>query len=661
MIEMTKHIPEILAPAGDKACFLAAIAAGADAVYCGLKHFSARMEADNFSISEVAALAALGREKGVKTYLTINTLLKPGDLQAAGRLLDRVSRHIKPAGIIFQDLGLISLARQVGYEGELHLSTLANATHPAVFETAAKLGVNRVVVPRELNLDEVKQMAEACPEDMTLELFIHGALCYCVSGRCYWSSYHGGKSGLRGRCVQPCRRIYDSSDRKGDSKRLFSCLDLSLDVLTKPLLSVPQVGSWKIEGRKKGPHYVYYTVTGYRMLRDDPNNAKTKKDALELLELALGRPSSHSIFLPQRPFVPLEPGNETGSGLLIGISKQGQGGKAFFSTRQELLPGDFLRVGYQDQPGHRTMRIRRFVPKKGRVDIPGDKGRVYSGTKVFLIDRREQGLVKAINDLDKELKQISEEKTTSSSFNPKMPQPFRGSDCFLDQVLHRNPPKGKFKPGTAIWLSPNSLERTPRPILNKVWWHLPPVIWPNEEQAWRELIATAVKNGAKDFVLNAPYQLSLFKEQKDSLRFHAGPFCNISNALALQELHDLGFSSAFVCPELAKDDFLALPAKSPIPLGVVFKGMWPLGISRIIADETPLMSPLYSQKKEICWVRKYDQNYWIFPGWPLDLSKERKLLERAGYSMFLEIQESWPKDVPEPHRISTFNWDLTLF
>lgn len=658
---MTKQKPEILAPAGDKSCFLAAIAAGADAVYCGLKHFSARMEADNFSIGELSALASLGREKGVKTYIAMNTLLKPNDLQSAGRLLDRVVRHIKPDGIIFQDLAMISLARQVGYEGELHLSTLSNATHPEALKTAAKLGINRVVIPRELNMDEAKQMAEACPDEMNLELFIHGALCYCVSGRCYWSSYHGGKSGLRGRCVQPCRRIYGGSNRKDEPKRLFSCQDLSLDVLTKPMLSVPQISSWKIEGRKKGPHYVYYAVSGYRLLRDEPNNAQSRKNALELLDLALGRPSSHSTFLPQRPFVPLDPSNETGSGMLIGISKQENGKKAFFKTRQELLPGDFLRVGYQDQPGHRTMRIRKFVPKKGRVDIPFGKGPVFSGTKVFLIDRREHGLVQAINDLEKELQAINEEKTTSSNFNVKMPVPFKGNDNKIEQLLQRNPPKGKIRGGTAIWLSKNSLERTPRHAIMKSWWHLPPVIWPNEEKEWIDLIKDAVKLGAKDFVLNASWQMSIFEDINTDLRFHAGPFCNISNSLAVEELKTLGFSSVYVCPELAKDDFTAIPATSPLPTGVVIKGMWPLGISRIIAEETPLMSPLYSRMKEICWVRKYDQNYWIFPGWPLDLGKERKTLEKSGYSMFLEIRESWPKAVPEPQRISNFNWDLTLF
>ncbi len=595
---MNEHKPEILAPAGDKSSFLAAIAAGADAVYAGLKHFSARMEAYNFATGELAALAELGRENGVKTYIPMNTLVKPDDMDSAARLIDRVARSVKPDGLIIQDLSMVEIAHQAGYEGELHLSTLANVSHPKALKAAAELGVNRVVVPRELNLDEIKQMAEACPENMTLEMFVHGALCYSVSGRCYWSSFFGGKSSLRGRCVQPCRRLYGGAKRKDAPKRLFSCLDLSLDVLTKPTLSIPQVSSWKIEGRKKGPHYVYYTVTAYRMLRDNPNDAKSKKDASELLDLALGRPTSHSVFLPQRPYTPLEPANETGSGFLIGITKQEKNGKPYFNCRQELLNGDFLRIGYQDQPGHQTLKIRKFIPKRGKVSIPvKGKTRLRSGTKVFLIDRREEGLVMALKQLEKKLSKIKVAEKTASNIRLEMPHPHPMPERVARHTLQRNPPKGKTKFGTDVWLSLNALKRTPRPAVSKIWWHLPPVIWPNEEAEIQKTIDICLSGGGRDFVLNAPWQIAMFPKD-DRLRFHAGPFCNVSNPLTVAELADMGFSSAYVSPELARDDFLALPAASPIPLGVIISGMWPLGISRIMADEANLMSPMYSQKKK---------------------------------------------------------------
>ncbi|MDO5483916.1 MAG: peptidase U32 family protein, partial [Desulfovibrionaceae bacterium] len=323
----TPQCPEILAPAGDTACFLAALGAGADAIYLGLKHFSARMQAENFSLTELSRLTDLAHAENVRVYVAMNTLVKPAESAAAYRLIHRLAQQVRPDGLIIQDLALLDLARQAGFEGGLFLSTLANLTHPEALMQAADLGANRVILPRELSIDEIRRMGEACPPGLDLECFVHGALCYCVSGRCYWSSYMGGKSGLRGRCVQPCRRVYrqggpaiqalwqQAQEKKGEagqhrkpaapsspprpqksmprskehSGRFFSCLDLSLDVLAKTLLDIPHLVSWKIEGRKKGPHYVYHVVTAYRILRDNPGDAKARKYAEEVLEMALGR------------------------------------------------------------------------------------------------------------------------------------------------------------------------------------------------------------------------------------------------------------------------------------------------------------------------------------------------------------------------------------
>ncbi len=333
--------PEILAPAGSQEAFLAALAAGADAVYCGLKRFSARMAAQNLTLQELSALARSARRQGSKVYVAFNTLVKPGELDEAGGLLRDLKRHVRPEALIVQDLSLVALARQVGFEGEIHLSTLANVSFPAGLQVAAAgLGVQRVVVPRELSVDEIKAMARACPDGLGLEVFVHGALCYGVSGRCYWSSYLGGKSGLRGRCVQPCRRFYSQGGR---TRRFFSCQDLSLDVLVKLLTGVAQVRGWKIEGRKKGPHYVYHAVRAYRLLRDcgsDPQQrADAKKEALDLLGRALGRGANHFRFLPQRPWHPIQTAAHTGSGLLMG-ALQGTVAKPYLVPREDLLAGE---------------------------------------------------------------------------------------------------------------------------------------------------------------------------------------------------------------------------------------------------------------------------------------------------------------------------------
>src|SRR6056297_1890619 len=212
--------PIILAPAGDIHSFLAAIAAGADAIYCGLKIFSARMEADNFSIEELARLTQFAHSKRVQVYVAFNSIIKESETDKVLRILDKLTRYTDVDALIIQDTAMVSLADQAGFKGKLHLSTLANCTHPAGLEAAHKAGFSRVVLPREFNLDEIRAMAAAVPGTMDLEVFVHGALCYAVSGRCYWSSWFGGKSALRGRCVQPCRRMYEQNRKKA---RYFSC------------------------------------------------------------------------------------------------------------------------------------------------------------------------------------------------------------------------------------------------------------------------------------------------------------------------------------------------------------------------------------------------------------------------------------------------------
>jgi Collagenase and related proteases len=206
------------------------------------------MQADNFSLRGLAGLADMAHSENRRIYVAMNTILKPGELEFAGSQL-KFWPKCAPRRLIVQDLGAVDLARQAGYEGQIHLSTLANVTHQGALKTAWEMGASRVILPRELSIDEIKSLSDACPEGLELELFVHGALCYCVSGRCYWSSYMGGKSSLRGQCVQPCRRVYKQGSKES---AFFSCLDLSLDVLVKTLLPVEKLVSWKLEGGGKG-------------------------------------------------------------------------------------------------------------------------------------------------------------------------------------------------------------------------------------------------------------------------------------------------------------------------------------------------------------------------------------------------------------------------
>lgn len=740
----TSTRPEILAPAGDTPSFLAALAAGADAIYLGLKHFSARMQAENFGLTELSRLTDLAHAESARVYVAMNTLVKPDEPAAAYRLISRLTTQARVDGLIVQDLAMIDLARQAGFAGELALSTLANVTHPGALVEAKKLGANRVILPRELSIDEIRLMGEACPDGLDLELFIHGALCYCVSGRCYWSSYMGGKSGLRGRCVQPCRRVYrqggpaaqalvrnaereemdrarqeqsrmdiarkdrrggsgrDNRDgrdgrdgrdsqfrsrneatafaqgrrssrqgalrspgRKEHSGRWFSCLDLSLDVLAKTLLDIPHLVSWKIEGRKKGPHYVYHVVTAYRMLRDNPGDPKARKTAEEILQMALGRPATRARFLPQKDNIPTSPEGQTSSGLMAGKIRIEQDGSVVLKPHLELLPQDYLRVGVEDERWHATLPVTRRIPKGGSLIIRLPKHKTpKAGTSVFLIDRREPELMRILKGWQARLDQLPGRQSKAVESSPRMPAPVKARprpDMYIRSAI----PQGKEMRGgknqlQALWLSPRSADIS-RTMVSRICWWLPPVVWPGDEEALSRSVSRLWRDGARHFVCNEPWQRGMFPDALDEdADLLVGPFCNAANASALGVLARMGFTGAFVSPELPREEMLALPKQSPLPLGAVISGFWPVGISRFgllgVKPNEPFLSPM----GEPFWARQYGGNIWIYPGWPMDLTAKRQEMAAAGYGFFAHMLENPPASLPEMKRESLFNWDGAL-
>ncbi|MCP4747211.1 MAG: U32 family peptidase [Desulfobacteraceae bacterium] len=649
--------PEILAPAGSRDAFLAALAAGADAIYCGLKKYSARMAAVNFSLEELIPLAELAKKMSVKLYLTFNTLVKPDELQPLGRQLDVINRHLRPDGLIIQDLAVGALARQVGFEGQLHLSTLANVTNPQALKGLGKTyGIERVVLPRELNVDEIKLMAQACPQDMGLELFVHGALCYGVSGRCYWSSLLGGKSGLRGRCVQPCRRRYAQEQV---SERYFSCQDFSLDVLVKSLAPIPSIRAWKIEGRKKGPHYVYYTVTAYKMLRDEGRDPQLKKAAVQLLERSLGRLGTHYGFLPQRPQKAIDTSEHTGSGLFAGVV-QGSKDKPYLEPRFELLARDRLRIGYEDDDGHKTVKLSKFVPKHGKYYFDPSLGRLPGkGTSVFLVDRREPALDEKIQSMASKLATNGDLSINDSYFALRLPPAAaRKPDYRLMHVL-RKPGEHMRKTSLALWLNPELVKRMPAAEMEQAWWWLPPVIWPEETELWQKTIIMLRAKGARRFMLNAPWQMVFFK-RLGRLNLWGGPFCNFSNPMAIRAFKLAGGRGVIVSPELARADLKALAAKSVLPLGVVVFGNWPFCVSRTLAHNFKLGQPFTSPRGEAGWVQKHGSLYWAYPNWLLDLRKVQNDLINMGYGLLIHLDEPIPSGISIKKRPGDWNWEIGL-
>lgn len=245
---------EILAPAGGYDALVAAVRCGANAVYLGGKALNARRNASNFSDEELREAVAYCHARNVKVYLTLNTLVADSELETAYDAIECACNSHADA-LILQDIGLVSLVRQVCPDMPMHASTQMSVQSIEGVRELEKMGFARVVLPRELSESEIA--AIAAKTDMELEYFVHGALCMCVSGQCLMSSVLGGRSGNRGLCAQPCRLPFGINGKGGNA---LSLKDLSLvDELRR--LEEAGVCSFKIEGRMKRPEYVAAAVT----------------------------------------------------------------------------------------------------------------------------------------------------------------------------------------------------------------------------------------------------------------------------------------------------------------------------------------------------------------------------------------------------------------
>ncbi|NYT06336.1 MAG: U32 family peptidase, partial [Methanomicrobiales archaeon] len=274
-------IPELLAPAGSPEALRAAVAAGADAVYLGGRHFGARKYAANFSDEELSAAIAYCHARDVRVYVTVNTLVRDDELAAAGAYLCWLHDEGADA-VLVQDAGICALAREAVPDLPLHASTQMTVHSAAGVLWAVQQGIRRVVLARECSLGDVERIGSLCRDrHVGLEVFVHGALCYCYSGQCLFSSMIGGRSGNRGTCAQPCRKPYTpvagSPEDEGNPARmhdiplaeryLLSPRDLCIYPHLERVASAP-VCSLKIEGRMKSAEYVAIVVDIYRRALD---------------------------------------------------------------------------------------------------------------------------------------------------------------------------------------------------------------------------------------------------------------------------------------------------------------------------------------------------------------------------------------------------------
>src|SRR6476646_1435427 len=285
---------ELLAPAGDRLCITAAVENGANAVYFGLEcGFNARARATNLHIEALPEVMSYLHERGVRGFVTLNTLVFPSELQTIEQHIVRLTEAGVDA-VLVQDLGLVRLLRTVSPDLAVHASTQMTLTSGECIRAAAELGIERVVLARELSIPEIQTIHSQTAVE--LEVFVHGALCVAYSGQCLTSESLGGRSANRGQCAQACRLPYDlvcdgEDVDLGEVKYLLSPQDLAAYALVPELINAG-VSSFKIEGRLKTPEYVANITRQYRRALDAATADRaanfTEQDVSEM-ELSFSR------------------------------------------------------------------------------------------------------------------------------------------------------------------------------------------------------------------------------------------------------------------------------------------------------------------------------------------------------------------------------------
>jgi len=372
--------PELLAPAGRIETFCAALDAGADAVYAGAHAFNARMRAPNFTIDELTRMADYAHRSGKKLYLTVNTIVKDTELNALKQLL-RDMRAIHPDALIVQDIGTARLAQRICPDIPLHASTQMTIHNVDGALAAQKMGFARVILARECTIEEIREIRCSC--EIELETFVHGAMCYSMSGQCFASGLIHGKSANRGRCLQPCRRLFqgipenagnrsesnkeettDPSSPLSDENRCFPAYSMR-DLCAAPILErliASGISCFKIEGRMKPPEQVAQIVRAYRLLIDawPKITAEVMEESRQLLETAVGREPHTGYYLSSTP--PVLGAKETQSGRPVGRSESADTPGFFrISPRVPLKVGDRLRVQLNPNSPPQGFTIRQIL------------------------------------------------------------------------------------------------------------------------------------------------------------------------------------------------------------------------------------------------------------------------------------------------------------
>ncbi|MBR2336866.1 MAG: U32 family peptidase [Clostridia bacterium] len=378
---MIKNNLELLAPAGNFEKLKTAIYYGADAVYLGGKAFSLRAQADNFTNEEIIKAVEYAHAKNVKIYVTVNIFARNYDLEKAGEYF----KFLQGAGVdavLITDPGLIRLCKEVAPKLSIHLSTQANTLNKYAVKYWGEMGIERVVVARELSLKEISEIHEFCPE-VQIEAFIHGAMCISYSGRCLLSNYFNGRDGNRGECVQACRWQYEirEKSKEGDYYPIEEDERGTYVLNSKDLNMMEHIGemidagivSFKIEGRMKSEYYLATVINAYRRAIDEflkigDNYSENKMFYDELLK------TNHRVFTTAYMFgdnketVNYADSQSSGSRQFIAnVTGDGNGEYFTVTMRNRFKKGDVLEVLSPGESFNKTFVVDKVTDEEGNL------------------------------------------------------------------------------------------------------------------------------------------------------------------------------------------------------------------------------------------------------------------------------------------------------
>jgi len=571
---------ELLAPAGSPEALDAAVGEGADAVYLGLKSFNARMRSANFTYSQFEGALRSLRRMGKKLYITVNTVFEQREADRMYQLLKYLS-NLGPDALIVQDFGVIAMARSEFPSLRLHASTQMNIASGRGANALSKYGVSRVVLARELSLEELRGVRQET--NLELEVFVHGALCISASGLCLFSSYLGGKSANRGLCTQACRRLYSREDSSDQSGYYFSPADLQL-LERLPDIASAGINALKIEGRMKSADYVGVVVSAYRLVLDaiaggdEGEILAGIRQGKEILRNDFARSKTQFYFdvQPEKGTLQpnsasldwLNPDQDGGTGINLGtiLKVKGGDGHALISCDGGLIPhlGDSVRLHSKDDTNRVSHKLKFVEPAEGGCWISVPEG-FKVGDRVYLIQTKtmskryapviernvpargpghEKAPFPELGEFAKSAKNAKQAKT--SGFLPEglYVAVSRTEDLFIVQssrpkrvmlaysrktaayLLAENKPPLPFKPAEIIL------------VLNPY--------FPQGEESGNESLESEIDRlvgkGYRQFVLNNPGHFSLFRtiQGREKTFLIAGPWLYIFNAWSLSFVLSLG-------------------------------------------------------------------------------------------------------------------------